>query len=215
METFGQPSAVPARRRKSAISPVLTSAAAHLVVLGVLIYHGRHWIAPVLYPGTEHGHNIVLTYLPGRAPAQSLAPAPKPPTNVAKAEVNLPKPEKIEPKPETTSPNANSISSNNPDSASGADALGSGDINIALVKYFPRPKPDLSTMAEGTKGDVILDVTIDESGKVSDLKLVKGIEHSIDETVIATIRQWTFNPANRDGHPIASEQELHFHYEKG
>jgi protein TonB len=33
--------------------------------------------------------------------------------------------------------------------------------------------------------------------------------------VIATIRQWTFNPANRDGHPIASEQELHFHYEKG
>jgi len=215
METFGKPSAVPARRPKSAISPVLASAAAHLVVLGVLIYHGRHWIAPVLYPGTEHGHNIVLTYLPGRAPAQSLAPAPKPPTNVAKAEVNLPKPEKTEPKPETTSPNANSISSNNPDSASGADALGSGDINIALVKYFPRPKPDLSTMAEGTKGDVILDITIDESGKVSDLKLVKGIEHSIDETVIATIRQWTFNPANRGGRPIASEQELHFHYEKG
>ncbi len=65
---LGKPSAVPARRPKSAISPVLASAAAHLVVLGVLIYHGRHWIAPVLYPGTEHGHNIVLTYLPGRAP---------------------------------------------------------------------------------------------------------------------------------------------------
>ncbi len=83
------------------------------------------------------------------------------------------------------------------------------------MKYFPRPKPDLLDHGRGTKGDVILDITIDESGKVSDLKLVKGIEHSIDETVIATIRQWTFNPANRGGRPIASEQELHFHYEKG
>jgi protein TonB len=215
METFGKPYAVPVRSRKSAISPVLGSIAAHLAVLGVLVYHGRHWVAPVLYPGTEHGHNIVLTYLPGRAPVQSLAPAPKAPTNVAKAEMNLPKPVKPEPKPEPASPNANSTPSDHPDSASGADALGSGNISIALVKYFPRPKPDLSPMVEGTKGDVVLDVTIDESGKVSDLKLVKGIERSIDETVIATIRQWTFNPANRDGHPIASEQELHFHYEKG
>ena len=211
METFGKPSAVPARSRAA----ILASAAAHLLVLGILVYHGRHWIAPVLYPGTERGHNIVLTYLPGRAPAQSFAPAPRPPANVARAEINLPKPQKAEPKPEQTSPNTNSVSSNNPDSTTGADALGSGDISIALVKYFPRPKPDLSTMADGTKGDVILDITIDESGRVSDLKLIRGIEHSIDETVIATIRQWVFNPANRDGHPIASQQELHFHYEKG
>jgi len=212
METFGKPSAVPVRSRAALIG----STAAHLLVLGVLVYHGRHWIAPIRYPGTEHGHNIVLTYLPGRAPVQSIAPSPKTPPLVAKAQIKPPTPEKAPPKPETiTSPNANSTVSDHPDSSSGADALGSGDISIALVKYFPRPAPDLSTMSSGTKGDVVVDITIDENGKVSDLKLVKGIEHTIDETVIATIRQWTFNPANRDGHPIASEQELHFHYEKG
>jgi protein TonB len=70
-------------------------------------------------------------------------------------------------------------------------------------------------LPSGTKGDVILDVVIDETGKISDLKLVKGIAQPIDETVIATVRQWTFNPASRDGQPVASEQELHFHYEKG
>ena len=70
-------------------------------------------------------------------------------------------------------------------------------------------------MTRGSKADVILDITIDENGRISDLKLVQGIEQSIDETVIATVRQWTFNPANRDGQPVASEQELRFHYEKG
>jgi len=211
METFGKPIAAPVRSRGAATGSVIV----HLLVLGILI-RNRAWVAPIRYPGTERGHNIVLTYLPGRAPAPSVAPAARTPPLAAKAKLNLPTPEKTEPKPETTtSPNANSPVSDHPDSASGADALGSGNINIALVKYFPTPKPDLSRMSPGTKGDVILDVTIDETGKISDLKLVSGIEHSIDETVIATIRQWTFNPANRDGHPIASEQELHFHYEKG
>lgn len=210
METFGKPVAVPVRSRGA----ILISAGAHLLVLGVLI-HSRPWTAPIRYPGTEHGHNIVLTYLPGRAPAPSVAPAPKTPPLAAKAKLNLPAPQKTEPRPESTSPNINSPVSDHPDSASGADALGSGNINIALVKYFPSPKPDLAPMTPGTKGDVILDITIDENGKVSDLKLVQGIEHTIDESVIATIRQWTFNPANRDGHPVASEQELHFHYEKG
>ena len=118
-------------------------------------------------------------------------------------------------KPETASPNRNSPASDHPDSASGADALGSGNISIALAKFFPRPKPDLSNLPSGTRGDVIVDVTIDESGRISDLKLVKGIEPTVDETVIATVRQWVFNPANRDGQPIASEQQILFHYEKG
>jgi protein TonB len=114
-----------------------------------------------------------------------------------------------------TSPNTNSPVSDHPDSATGADALGSGNIDIALVSFFPTPKPDLSTLPHGTKGDVILDVVIDATGKISDLKMTSGLGHGIDETVIATVQQWTFRPATRNGQPVASEQELHFHYERG
>ena len=114
-----------------------------------------------------------------------------------------------------TSPNTNSLVSDHPDAVSGADALGSGDINIALAKFFPAPRPDLAPMPSGAKGDVVIDITIDEHGKISELKLVSGIEPTIDQTVIATIRGWVFNPANRDGQPIASEEEPRFHYEKG
>jgi protein TonB len=209
METIGRPTPQPTR---SPVAPAV-SIAAHAAVMAVLLYHGRHWIAPTRYPGTAQGHNLVLSYLPGRAPTPAVAPPPKSQPLETKSKLALKKPEPTT--PTQTSPNRNSPASDHPDSASGADALGSGNISIALAKYFPRPKPDLTKLPSGTKADIILDITIDENGRISDLKLVKGVEQSIDAFVIATVRQWTFNPANRDGQPIPSEQELRFHYEKG
>jgi protein TonB len=44
--------------------------------------------------------------------------------------------------------------------------------------------------------------------------MTSGLGPAIDENVIATVQQWTFHPATKDGQPVASEQELHFHYEK-
>src|SRR5206468_1430965 len=79
----------------------------------------------------------------------------------------------------------------NPDATTGADSLGSGNINIALASYFPTPKPDLSTLPHGTKGDVILDIVIDTTGKIADIKMTSGLGHGIDETIIATVQQWT------------------------
>lgn len=209
MDTIGKPVAQPARNPLS----IAVSSTLHALVLAVLLYHSRHFIAPVRYPGTENGHNLVLSYLPGRAPTPSVAPPPKAQPLEIKSKLALKQPDQTT--PTKTSPNRNSPSSDHPDSASGADALGSGNISIALAKYSPRPRPDLSRMPSGTRADVILDVTIDENGRISDLKLVKGIEQTIDETVIAAVRQWVFNPANRDGQPVASEQELRFHYERG
>jgi periplasmic protein TonB len=164
-------------------------------------------------PGTKNGTNLTLTYLPGRAPTQTTAPNPKAPPKQAEStsplSVTVPK-QKNSP----ASPNNISPASSQPDSTAGADSRGSGNINIALLSYFPTPKPDLSALPPGTKGDVILDIVIDTNGKISDLKMTSGLGHGIDEAVIATVQQWTFHPATRDGQPIASEQELHFHYEK-
>jgi periplasmic protein TonB len=186
----------------------------HLIVVGILIQHGVSTIAPIRFPGTSHGSNLTLTYLPGRAPIQTTAPNPKAAPNQTSsiAQQSVPAPKL---KPSTASPNTISPPSPQPDSTTGADSLGSGNINIALLSYFPTPKPDLSSLPRGTKGDVILDIVIDTNGKISDIKMTNGLGYGIDDTVIATVRQWTFRPATKDGQPIASEQELHFHYEKG
>ena len=190
------------------------SAVLHLILLAALIHQRAAWIAPIRLPGSEHGTNLMVTYLPGRAPVQASTPNTKTELKEAAANTPIPKPPNPKLKPDPASPNTNSPATPNPDSATGADSLGSGNINIARVSYFPTPKPDLSVLPRGTKGDVILDVVIDITGKISDIKMASGLGHGIDETVIATVQQWTFHPATRDGQPVASEQELHFHYEK-
>lgn len=209
MDTIGKPVAAPHRTAKHIIGSVTV----HLLVLTALIHHSKPWIAPIRLPGTEHGSNLILAYLPGRAPASSPTATPKAAPQLAESKSPLPIPPKAKTNP-TASPNANSPVSAQPDSATGADALGSGNIDIALASFFPTPKPDLSTLPHGTKGDVILDIVIDATGKISDLKITSGLGHGIDEAVIATVQQWTFHPATRNGEPVASEQELHFHYEK-
>jgi periplasmic protein TonB len=191
----------------------IVSAALHLLVVGLLLHHTAAWIAPIRLPGSEHGANLLLTYSPGRAPVRATAPNPKTQPKKAVAPTPLPTPAPT-PKPSTTSPNSQSPASAQPDSAAGADSLGSGNINIALASYFPPPKPDLSSLPRGTKGDVILDVVINSAGKIADIKMTSGLGHGIDENVIATVQQWTFHPATKDGQPVASEQELHFHYER-
>lgn len=211
MQTIGKPVAAPRPTAK----PVIGSALVHLLALAAIAHPGATWIAPIRLPGSDHGSNLLLAYLPGRAPLQSITAHVKAQPKFAQPKSTLRTvPTKIA-KTTNTSPNTNSPVSAQPDSTSGADALGSGNINIALASFFPTPKPDLSSLPHGTKGDVILDIVIDASGKISDLKMTSGIGFGIDETVIATVQQWTFHPATRDGEPIASEQELHFHYERG
>jgi protein TonB len=186
----------------------------HLLLLGVLIHQRASFVAPIRLPGSEHGSNLMVTYLPGRAPVQATTPNPKTEPQQAATKTALPMTPTPKLKTNTASPNTNSPATPNPDSTTGADSLGSGNINIALASYFPAPKPDLSVLPRGTKGDVILDIVIDTAGKITDIKMTSGLGHSIDETVIATVQQWTFHPATKDGQPVASEQELHFHYEK-
>ncbi|AXC11666.1 hypothetical protein ACPOL_2342 [Acidisarcina polymorpha] len=92
------------------------------------------------------------------------------------------------------------------------DALGNEDIQIALTTYSPSPKPDLSRLPRGAQGDVVIDITIDPTGKVADLQILQSLGYGVEGMVADTVRGWKFRPATKDGIPVASIQELHFHY---
>jgi protein TonB len=188
---------------------ITTSFAVHAAVIGFLFLNHAPKLTQPDRPGDHNGHNLLLTYSPGSSsPAAALqaekAPAPKP-----------------TPIPKIAAPVAAKTATSTPstvvgtDTGSGNDALGDGNITLALELAHPYPKPDLSRMPSGTRGDVIVDVVIDKTGKIAKSTLARGLGNGIDETVLATIQQWTFQPATRNGVPVASEQELLFHYEKG
>jgi protein TonB len=186
------------------------SVTAHAVVLIAFFAVGhRVRIRPTSLPGTPQGARLELSYLPGGLSSSTQQQARKPaPRAVKQAKLELP-PE-IEPVPQPAT--LSSVPSAGEASASSNDALGTDDIRIALTTFSPSPKPDLTHLPHGAQGDVVLDITIDPTGQVADLQILQTLGYGVDGAVAATVRTWKFSPATKDGVPVASVQELHFHY---
>jgi periplasmic protein TonB len=182
----------------------------HAAILIVLFHSSNAVRVRSFLPGTPQGAHIDLSYLPGGAVPSAPQSARKQTPAVAK-EPRLPLPHRLTP-PVQAPASAISTSSLTASTASSNDALGSEDIQIALTTYSPSPKPDLSRLPHGTQGEVVLDVTIDPTGQVADLQILATLGYGVDGAVVDTVRTWKFSPATRDGVPIASVQELHFHY---
>jgi protein TonB len=190
----------------------VVSAGIHAGVLALLLtgFQFGPKVAPYRLPGTRTGVRT-LTYFSAGNPRPHSIDAPVKDAQVEKKAVDKAL-DALQPARPRTAPAAQADAGSGDAVKSG---VGEGNISIALQKYFPYPKPDLSSMAHGTSGDVILDAVIDEHGKISALTLLKGLGDPIDRNVIATVQQWSYTPAMKDGLPVASEQELHFHYERG
>src|ERR1700722_6169466 len=195
--------------RLNSQGPILSLAvhAAVFLVFALLAYRTPR-IAPFRLPGTAKGLTLLTYYSPGsRKPAASDSIVHSKQTKInakSGSRTDIAKP--VPPEP----PQADAGTGNTTESG-----LGEGDIRIALAQSFPDPQPDLSGLAHGTKGDIILNAVIDLFGKVRELTSPKGLDPSIDKVVIATVKQWLFTPATKGGVPVASEQEFHFHYERG
>jgi protein TonB len=195
--------------RHQPIRWVVASLAAHGLLLSLFLLHRPAVLTPSQLPGDRNGHQLLLTYLPGGGDANPQAAVqPKP----AVAPDPLPKLRAPTPPP---APSAHTALAVNAQSTEGSDSLGQGDIQIASLLVHPRPAPDLSQLPAGTRGDVVVDIVIDTEGRVAKSTVERGLGHGVDDAVLATIQGWTFQPAMRNGMPIASEQELLFHYEHG
>jgi periplasmic protein TonB len=214
--------------RRSFIQSTGVSLAAHLLLLGAIaVYLQRHPIRVFNLPGRASGTHIELVYLPGRAaapalhPVRKVKPAPAAEANpIPAVPAATPKPSEfhLPPRPHLTvtptapvKPEPSPLSAS-ADQAEGTDSWGSGDVQIAFTTYSPSPVPDLSVLPRGTQGDVVVDVTINPDGRVGDLAVLKTLGYGIESNVVSTVRSWVFRPATKDGVPIASVQELHFHF---
>jgi periplasmic protein TonB len=199
----------PTPQRFSSPGPVLSMAVHAILFLAFVIgaYHTPR-VALFRLPGTTKGITLLTYYSPGSS-KPSATDSPVRTRRTRDAKIQSRKAVADTPTPPAP-PRADAGTGNTTESG-----LGEGDIRIALLQHFPYPHPDLSGLAHGTRGDVILDAVIDEHGRITGLTLLKGLGPSIDQQVIATVRQWLFTPATRDGVPVPSEQEFRFHYERG
>jgi TonB family protein len=86
------------------------------------------------------------------------------------------------------------------------------EVRPALPVVFPDPVVARSEIPEGVAGDVVVEVTIDALGNVTETKLLKPFGYGIEDKVLAVLRNWRFRPATMDGRPIPSQQDVYFHF---
>src|SRR5215813_5163880 len=68
----------------------------------------------------------------------------------------------------------------------------------AIIVWKNEPRYTDDARAHQTKGTVTLDFVVSETGYVTDIKVVKGLEHGLTESAIAAARSIRFFPAEKD-----------------
>jgi TonB family protein len=78
-----------------------------------------------------------------------------------------------------------------------------------------QPEPEFTELARHKKfqGVVGMNVVIDITGQVSNIKIVKPLGMGLDEEAVRTVKRWRFTPAQRHGQPVAVPTyiEVDFH----
>ncbi|HEY5030795.1 MAG TPA: energy transducer TonB [Candidatus Angelobacter sp.] len=86
-------------------------------------------------------------------------------------------------------------------------ALGSG---VSIPRAIYAPEPEFSEEARRIKhqGEVTLLATIGADGRTRDLVVVRSLGMGLDEKAIEAVRTWRFDPAKKDGRPVAVQMNI-------
>ena len=185
--------------RKSSNAARLVSFAIHVVIIFVLLHRPAMFVKPSLVAWGMRGKSDEII---------SFARAEEPPAPTRKLLLRRQVRHKP-PKPTPQPPDALRAGSPNGSLFRGP-GVGS-EAQPALPLVFPDPVIYPWQLAN-LKGDVIVEVTIDPQGNVTDTHVLQSLKQDIDEQVVATLKGWHFRPATVDGVAISSRQDVHFHF---
>lgn len=69
--------------------------------------------------------------------------------------------------------------------------------------YAPNPSYTESARRAKVSGDVLLQIVVGSDGRVKEAKVLRSLEPSLDASALEAVRTWKFEPAVKDGHPVA------------
>jgi protein TonB len=75
---------------------------------------------------------------------------------------------------------------------------------ISAPKALATPDPEYTEEARNakTQGMVVLWLIVDQQGNPRDIRVVRGLGFGLDARAIDAVKQWRFEPAMKDGHPV-------------
>ncbi|MDT8068361.1 MAG: energy transducer TonB [Terriglobia bacterium] len=76
---------------------------------------------------------------------------------------------------------------------------------VSAPRALDTPDPEYSDEARKAKyqGTCVLWLIVDENGKPRDIKIARSLGMGLDQKAIEAVRKWKFEPAMKDGRPVA------------
>jgi len=81
---------------------------------------------------------------------------------------------------------------------------------VSIPRAIYSPEPEFSDEARRSKyqGEVTLLATISADGRTRDLRVVRSLGMGLDEKAMEAVRTWRFDPAKKDGRPVAVQMNI-------
>jgi TonB family protein len=79
---------------------------------------------------------------------------------------------------------------------------------VAIDQRLPSVAPQLLVVMRSRSVKGVLDVVIDEQGKVVETELRQSLNSAFDQKLLEAARQWKYRPATRNGDPVAYRKTL-------
>jgi periplasmic protein TonB len=192
--------------------------ALHVLVLACVLYRPSPKIlSPSSVIAGAYGGSVTHLYWPSQ-PADVASHAAR---RRAHAKLVFHRRPKIAPTPPEipdTNPAATEAKAANGPAAGtpyGSSEIGSSsgdEIRPALPVSTADPVVSQADMRNGSQGNEVVEITIDERGSIVNKIVLQSLGPAIDAKVLAALENWRFRPATRNGVAIPSKQDVYYHF---
>jgi len=90
-----------------------------------------------------------------------------------------------------------------------------GLVEPAVVATRVEPSYPETARRSGIEGTVELEVSIDASGRVTDVEVLRGLPMGLSDAAIDAVRKWTWKPARSPAGPVASRRTVRIRFTLG
>jgi TonB family protein len=83
-----------------------------------------------------------------------------------------------------------------------------GSVTAPRLIYAPDPEYPEEARRMRYQGSCVLELIVDSDGKPRDVRVVKPLGMGLDEKAAEAVRAWRFDPARKDGNPVAVQMNV-------
>jgi TonB family protein len=77
-----------------------------------------------------------------------------------------------------------------------------------LPKYTPEPDYSREARKNHYQGVVVLEVVVDKGGAISRIRIQRALGMGLDLQAVEAVKKWRFEPASRNGEPVAVKMNV-------